>query len=249
MIQQTVTPITLPEETRIGTRYTRSVRPPPDRPPSSGLFVVKPSATNGKLGRGGSMITKGPFRGLPLYSLTLEERATCWSGCQNWTRCYGDNMPFAHRYEPGPDLEMAILCDLLGLTDRHPRGFVMRLHVLGDFYSVEYVDFWRTQLVDFPNLRLFGYTHWPPGTPVGDALTQLVRDYPMQAAFRRSDGDKHADPLPVAVTISRDAAAAPGTVVCPEQTGRTISCTTCGLCMNRRTHISFRDHSRPRTSS
>ena len=44
------------------------------------------------------------------------------------------------------------------LDVRHGGGFVVRLHVLGDFYSVEYVGLWRRLLRQYPTLRVFGYT-------------------------------------------------------------------------------------------
>jgi hypothetical protein len=181
---------------------------------------------------------------MPMYALTLEERATCWTGCQNWELCYGDNMPFAKRHRPGPDLEAAVAADVDTLAARSPAGFVIRLHVLGDFYSPEYVAFWSHRLAHVPALRVFGYTHWRHAHPIGAAVSQLVQTFPDRAAFLRSDRTEAQDPLPGAMTIAEGAAAAPATIICPEQTGQTAACTTCGLCMNGRNSVSFIDHSR-----
>jgi hypothetical protein len=221
----------------------------PQSPLQSGLFVLKDSTTNKKLGSGGRLIRKGRYRGMALYSLTLEERATCWQGCPNLEICYGDNMPFAKRHEPGPELEAALKADVATLAERHPAGFVVRLHVLGDFYSTDYVAHWASLLDACPQLRIFGYTHWPPGSPIGKAVTWLVQQYQDRVAIRRSNRVEANDPLPPAYTVPRDAEAIPGTVLCPEQTGRTASCTTCGLCMDLRTGISFLDHSRQKAAA
>lgn len=226
------------------TQYPNAVVAVPGVPPKSGLFVLKEATTNKKLGSGGKRITKGRYRGMPLYSLTLEERATCWSGCQNWEGCYGSNMPFAKRYQPGKPLETALRADVQQLSKKHPAGFVVRLHVLGDFYSTGYVAHWFRLLLAYPALHLFGYTHWPADHSIGKAVAELVRYFPERAAFRRSDRTDQSDPLPGAMTIPKGALAVPGTVICPEQTGRTASCTTCGLCMNTTTAVSFIDHSR-----
>jgi hypothetical protein len=226
------------------TRYVQSVVPVPDSPPQSGLLVFKEATTNTKLGSGGKRITKGRFRGMPLYGLTLEERATCWSGCPNLELCYGDNMPFAKRYTPGKKLEAAIRKDVQLLSKKHAKGFVVRLHVLGDFYSTAYVAHWSRMLLTYPALHLFGYTHWPADHPIGKAVATLVQHFPDRVAFRRSDRTDQSDPLPGAMTIAKGEPAAPGTVICPEQMGRTASCTTCGLCMNLETSVSFIDHSR-----
>lgn len=224
------------------TRFPNRLQSVPEQPTAStGLYVLKSAAGNRKLSTGNPTILKGPWRGKPMYTLTLPERTTCWSGCQNWQGCYGNNMWRALRYEPGLELEAAIGADVTLLARRHPDGFVVRLHVLGDFYSEDYVAHWATLLVDHPEAHVFGYTHWPQDHPIGAALTAWVEGQ-VRVALLRSDGPL-TDALPVAVTVGRTAEAAPGTILCPEQTGATAACTTCGLCMNHRTSVSFRDHS------
>jgi hypothetical protein len=208
-------------------------------------LVLKSGTGNKKLG---GKVTKGRYRGMPLYTLTLEEGATCWSGCQNLNRCYGANMPFAIRYNPGPTLEAAIAQDVATLADKHPDGFVVRLHVLGDFYSVDYVKHWAALLDQYHNVYLFGYTHWRAGSDIGDAVTTLVAGFPERAAFLRSDPTETGDLLPGAYTVDHDGRKdlhtlnRPGTVVCPHETGRVASCGACGLCMNGTTGITFIDH-------
>ena len=71
------------------TRYRKGVKAP-------SLSMLKRGEQNKKLG---DKITKGAWKGMTMYSLTLEERATCPSDCQQWDNCYGDNMPFAHRFD------------------------------------------------------------------------------------------------------------------------------------------------------
>lgn len=227
------------------TRYRKTVINAPDSPLSSGLRVLKEASTNDKLGKAGSIVRRGRYRGMPLYALTLEERATCWSGCQNWNICYGDGMPFAKRHAPGNTLISALTADLAVLSTRHPGGYVVRLHVLGDFYDVSYVMQWQNWLTEHPALYLFGYTHWRYDHPIGRAVTELVQAFPDRAAFRRSDATEPHDPLPPAHTVDRHTPLpVMNTVFCPEQTGATASCTTCGLCMNNTTGITFLDHSR-----
>jgi hypothetical protein len=152
-------------------------------------------------------------------------------------------MPFASRYAPGPELDGAISHDVHTLTDRHPDGYVVRLHVLGDFHSTGYVRHWRNLVRAYPALRLFGYTHRRPGTAIGRAIVDLVRAYPRRVSILQSDPVAGRGPLPGAYTLP-DGVTEPvaGSVVCPEQTGRTESCLTCGLCCNGRTSVSFLLH-------
>lgn len=225
------------------TRYKKNIKSIPTEPASSGLFVLKDGGTNAKLG---SLMTKSRWKGMRIYGLTLTERTTCWAGCQNLSRCYGDNMPFARRYQHGDELVAALLKDLSTLQSnkRTSKGFIVRLHVLGDFYSEEYVRFWATALQTYPSLRIFGYTHHRHASPIGAEISRLVAENKELVSILRSDADEVDDPLPKAMTILRDEPAVAGTVICPEQSGRSPSCAECGLCMGGRVSISFIDHSR-----
>lgn len=227
------------------TKFPSTVVDPPDDPvPSTGLRALVSGASNRKLG---GQVLKGRWRGMALYALTLEERATCPETCPLLVTCYGSGMPFARRNRHGPKLEAAVAHDVAVLLGRRACrvGLVVRLHVLGDFYSVDYVRFWMDQLRAHARLRLFGYTHRQAGTPIGDAVTALVQTFPDRAAFLRSDPAPvggAADPLPFARVVPPGGPAVPGSVVCPEQLGRTASCGTCGLCMSGRHAISFLEH-------
>jgi hypothetical protein len=59
-------------------------------------YAVIKASTNIKLGK---KVTKGHLKGARIFTLTLEERATCDSECEHWLDCYGNNMPFGHRFK------------------------------------------------------------------------------------------------------------------------------------------------------
>jgi hypothetical protein len=94
--------------------------------------VLKDGHQSRKIGR---VVQKGHRRGWPIYTLTLEERATCPRTCSAWSFCYGNNMQAAERIVAGPDMEAALWSELAALQAAHPAGYLVRLHVLGDFYS------------------------------------------------------------------------------------------------------------------
>ena len=54
------------------------------------------------------------------------------------------------RVQAGPDLEWRLAREVALLSIDHGAGFAVRLHVLGDFYSVAYVTLWRTLLDTSP---------------------------------------------------------------------------------------------------
>jgi hypothetical protein len=113
------------------------------------------ASTNQKLGK---KVTKGKWAGFRMFTLTLEERATCPPSCLHWSDCYGNHMLNATRYRHDDALISQIESDLTELQRKYPSGFLVRLHVLGDFYSVAYVAQWAKWLGMFPALHVYGYT-------------------------------------------------------------------------------------------
>ena len=192
--------------------------------------LLKPASGNAKLGAGSNLITKGKWSGMPMYTLTLEERSTCSRTCQQWDRCFGNNMGFAHRISSAePELlEMRLNDELDYLARKHPQGFVIRLHVLGDFYSTDYVNFWANALRAYPSLHVFGYTHRTDG-PIADAIADNLQNE--RAWIRWSDRGG-----PMSANVHGEG------ITCPEQTGKTSSCLTCGLCWTTTKAIAFIEH-------
>lgn len=177
----------------------------------------------------GSKVTKGPWRDMPVFSVTLEERATCPESCHHWLTCYGNAMPHARRHKHGRFFENMLEDELAQLQTTRMSGFVVRLHQLGDFYSVDYVKRWERWLKSFDGLHVFGYTAWPRSTPIGAAVAGLTAKHWERFAIRFSSAE--AKPQG-ATTIWRqpEAAVVAEGIVCPAQTGRTDCCGTCGLC-------------------
>lgn len=224
--------------------YRKGVKAPDAKPLVSGH-------SNVKIGRD---VRKGKlFRGYWIFTLTLEERATCPRTCFHWDTCYGNNMPFAKRidHRDAPKLMDAIEWQLeQELKPRRqapgrgrftaPRaGVLVRLHALGDFFSVEYVEFWSRMLDLHPNLACFGYTAWKLDGPIGCAIARVKAKHGRRFAIRWSDG---FGPVDCTVPIAFEKDCPPTAFVCPEQTGKTTACATCGLCWNTDKNVAFLEH-------
>lgn len=181
----------------------------------------------------GARITKGAWKGLPVFTLTLEERKTCPTTCGLWRECYGNAMPLARRHEAGSELVRGLTTELRALMKRYPKGIAVRLHILGDFYSAAYVRCWHLWMNALPKLRVWGYTAHQPSGEIGQLIADANRLWPDRWRVRFSVEPGGALGRLEATTIWRK----PGRhmkvsegLVCPAQTHQTAACATCGLC-------------------
>jgi hypothetical protein len=140
-----------------------------------------------------------------------------------------------------------------------PLVFIVRLHVLGDFFSLEYVAKWREWLKMFPSLRVWGYSARLPGQDeIGDALLALREetggtDARKGAKFviRFSGSVEHG---PGAISedhpMAADLADAGQAFVCPEQSQgkeraegpNAIKCGSCAICWQSTKPVIFLNH-------
>ena len=220
--------------------------------------VIKKS-TNIKLGK---KVTKGKLAGFPIYTVTLQERATCPTSCIHWHDCYGNNMMFAIRYNADDSLIAAMESELKALQAKHPSGFLVRLHVLGDFYSVQYVAKWAKWLAMFPALHVYGYTANQfdaldnKERAIGQAILSLRLACGIRFAVRFS-GSFNDDFSALSADDERaaDLLKAKKAFICPTQiskkTGKLAkkdeptladSCGDCGLCWQASKPVVFLTH-------
>lgn len=154
-----------------------------------------------------------------------------------------EGMPFAKRVDhtDRAELERAIEGDLIKLLAvRGREGILVRLHALGDFFDEEYVDFWANMLAKYDRLAVYGYTARLPHTQIGAEIDRLRDLYGMRFAIRYSDGGTDAGPATVSIKSHDEAPV--DAIVCPEQTGKTAACATCGLCWHSQRRIAFVEH-------
>ena len=205
--------------------------------------------SNVKIGRD---VRKGKFKGYWIYTLALEERATCPRSCEHWQSCYGNNMPFAKRVDhKDPAFLPALEDELDVLLARHKVGVLVRLHALGDFYSAAYVEFWIRMLRKHPRLALYGYTARIPKrepinvgfaqmvTDIGDLVEEMNRRFKGRSMIRFSNGGRETMST---VTIMDPADRPASAFICPEQTEQTRCCATCGACWSTLKNVAFLQH-------
>ena len=209
------------------------------RPVDHESKLFKPGANNVKIG---SHVAKGKlWAGMPIYMLSLEERKTCPRVCENWNRCYGNHMPFARRWEAGEALEREIPAQLAQLAKKHPGGFVMRLHILGDFYDSTYAELWWAMLMQIPQLHIYGYTRREKDSTEGHLIDMMNSRYGMRCRIRWSEREGEMGRHTTADTSVRGKI--DKGIVCPAQTeGDDVCCGNCSLCWSTTTPIVFINH-------
>lgn len=199
--------------------------------------LLKSGHHNPKIGK---VVMKGKWKGFPIFMLTLEERKTCPRSCLEWRSCFGNNMHLADRWRHGPELEKYLVHEIVKLQQDYPAGFAIRLHVLGDFYSVDYVLTWHALMAICPALHVFGFTaHIDPASRITQKIAELRRTFPTRWWVRFSGAVMETMASEV---VSMPEQASPGFIVCPQQTGRTLACATCGLCWASNKSIAFLRH-------
>ena len=205
---------------------------------------------NKKLGK---FVSKGRHKNKYLYSLSLEERKTCPTSCFHWKTCYGNNMPFAHRFRASKNLLVKLHKEIKLLSKKHKEGILIRLHVVGDFYSVAYVKFWKKMLSLYPNISVFGYTARTPYSEIGKEIVKLRNKLWNRFSVRLSNNVTHKltanseDLLSEKLLLSNNVIGlkcqSSHYVICPEQLNKVENCASCGLCWNNNIdNIIFKTH-------
>lgn len=206
----------------------------------TGTRILKSGHNNAKIGRD---VRKGKLKGYWIYTLSFEERKTCPTSCSHWQSCYGNNMPFADRFDHTAPGFLAALAEEIRVLCQSKAGVLIRLHALGDFYSSGYVGFWWRMLAEHSNLAVFGYTaHQPvPGFAgdIGTCIDFMNGRFPDRCWIRFSNGGRGQD---CTVTIGREESRPKNAFICPEQTRKSAYCATCSACWSTRKNVAFLEH-------
>ncbi len=207
-------------------------------PAASPRFLIS-GQNNSKIG---ADIIKGPWAGMKVFMLTLEERKTCPRSCAQWLTCYGSAMHLARRHDAfHEDFIPALAAEVIttvreAMNERRRgrdkvKGVVIRLHVLGDFYSVRYVAMWAHLLAMLPDLHIYGYTARrvdqddAESRRIARAIEELRRAW-SRFAVRTS----HTEVGPGRAIVVDAPLEHPDVIMCPAQTKATETCGTCALC-------------------
>ncbi len=173
-----------------------------------------------------------------IFSFSLPGKITC-PGASEWClkKCYG------YRYEiRRPKCRKAYLLNLLltkkseeftrlmiGIIPRIIPSF--RIHVSGDFYSVEYIQCWTKICEQFPTTKFWSYTRsWN----VEALLPHLdkLRSLDNVQLFASIDHTMLSQPEGWRIAFIKGDERASG-IICPAQINDNISCDNCGYCFNK----------------
>lgn len=213
----------------------RSIHPNLVQSVQPDVWALKSGEHSSKLG---DRIVTGEWTGSAIYHLRLEERKTCWVGCQQRAGCYLNNehWPRAIRWKVDAKLYTRLLIELDVLLHRN-RYVAIRLHEGGDFPNVDYVGFWLSALKAHPRLRLFGFTHWPRSHPIGAAIEVESERWDR---FRIRFSDNHRGERTAHVIEHGEE---PKGHLCRATDERPeVTCGHCAYCINSTGEMSLRRH-------
>jgi len=204
--------------------------------------ALKDGANNSKIG--GDVLV-GWLKGAKIFTLTLEERATCPKTCSHWSTCYGNKMQYSDRLIHGPELVNILEKEIKSHCAEFDKVLI-RLHVLGDFYSTEYLQFWADQLDLHDNLFVFGFTACPDSTQIGRGITWLREAAPDRFMVRTSNtlGSWGS----ATINFPTDRKKIGDGIVCPEQLDAAVEsvgkvhCGSCAVCWSCDKTIFFFEH-------
>ena len=201
-------------------------------------------SNNSKLGK---VVGKGAFVKKPLYSLSLVEREMgCPKSCHHWDSCYGNNMPFAHRFKTDDDITFTSILknEIIDLLKKHKFGIHIRLHVLGDFFSDYYIDFWRSILFNNKKVSIYGYTAHSPKSMLGKQIKNVINKIGFDRfaiRFSNANVELSANSTEYKPRLLKNVRLNP--TICPEQLDKVANCVSCGLCWNSNAkQILFKTH-------
>ena len=209
-----------------------------------------------------SVITNPKWFGQRFYYNTLTERETCPTDCKFWTKCYGNSMGFAHRMQHGQEIEDIMMWEMESLSlENRNKFFTIRPHVLGDFYSLKYVELWDKMLTNF-RVNAFGYTAYLPDSKnseyseIGQALIELREKHTDRFWIRQSGGSAPTmSALGMSNPLAKEQLKSKKAFICPnQQTKKSSACTdtfqpkrakncaSCGLCYRTKKNVVFLEH-------
>ena len=130
------------------------------------------------------------------------------------------------------------------LTNLKGKKVLIRLHVLGDFFNVNYVKFWKF-VVNVSKRFTFGYTatnvnsKLKQSREIATEIKKLTARFKERFAIRFSNDEND---LFSANSFENEKPQKGISIVCPEQEGKTATCGTCGFCWTSGKRVLFKTH-------
>lgn len=190
------------------------------------------------------LLTRGNAKlGSRVWHFNLPAGASC-PGASTWCakHCYAKHGNYRFRNVTNRyTANMAIPIDELGAQldtelDALPARAVIRIHTSGDFHGVAYIDMWAALASSYPLTPFYAYTRSWRVAELVPALDRFraLDNVTLWASTDATTGDA-PDGWPTAGIGFRA-----GYASCPEQTGRRLDCSDCGLCWHRKLRTSAR---------
>jgi hypothetical protein len=195
-------------------------------------------STNIKLGK---IVKKGKHKGKRILTLTLIERETCTNECEHYLTCYGNNMPFAHRFEVNEAFMLRLESDIEYYVKKYPEGILIRLHVLGDFESIQYIEFWNRMLHTYSSIAIYGYTRNHITSKYEHIRALGYKTIAVRNIHKDRFAIRFSNKLDDEFSANSREITNEG-ITCLAQVKASVSCSDCTLCWASKKQIAFITH-------
>jgi hypothetical protein len=192
----------------------------------------------------GTVGNKGNTKTGKQVTITMRQAGATCPGASPWCRelmpdgrprCYAEGKAY-NRYS---NLQQKYSTNPMEFPKRfHPQA---RIHVSGDFDSVEYIDLWIQKIQDNPSTNFWAYTRsW--NVPYLLPKLEELRALPNMQLFASTDVSMPTPPAHWRVAYIVGDTRFRG-MPCLEQTGKMPDCQTCGYCFNKPAgNVGFLEH-------
>jgi hypothetical protein len=148
-------------------------------------------------------------------------------------------MDFADRIILDSALMARLTVEIEALASTYPDGFCVRLHVLGDFATLEYAKFWIDAVRLTPAMHCYGFTAHDQNSKIGSLINgESFKWDRFRIRFSYGEGERSANVRPEPPRKLYDEGQ-----TCPADAEHdALDCGKCGLCVSQKGPIIFKLH-------
>jgi hypothetical protein len=128
----------------------------------------------------------------------------------------------------------ALAIELLKILTQENGRVAVRIHSSGDFFSNEYINFWKDLINKTPDVNYWAYTRSWVKPALSESLNELKKSPNLQLFASWDNTMPQAPPnWRKSIVYSLKEPISNNGIICPEQSGKSPNCATCNYCIKK----------------